>query len=1014
MQHDGNLVLYELPLAQLKALWHSDTHGSPGAFLTVGDDGDLGIGLDDGTVLWSTGTAVSDPVSRPDPVRTISVTPGDRSLTVSWTAPGDGGSRITGYEVSYIESQYVGCGDCGVVADVITTTSLRATISELTNGTSYTVYVRARNSVGVGLWVTNAAGTPVASASMPGKVGRPSVSAGDGSLSVSWSAPSDGGSSITGYEVWYSPQASSQSWTRTTTATSVTLTGLTNGISYAVYVRAKNTIGSGSWSDAASGTPVASASVPGKFGRPSVSAGDGSLTVSWSAPDDGGSEITGYDVWARSQDGTHEVTRGTSGTTSVALTPLTNDKSYNVFVRARNSVGSGSWSDSASGTPVAAATAPGKVGRPSVSAGDGSLTVSWSTPSDGGSAITGYEVWYSPQTSSQSWTRTTTATSVTLTGLTNGTSYRVHVRAQNSQDFGSWSDAASGTPVGAATVPEKVAQPSLVAGDGSLTVSWLPPSDGGSAITDYDVRYIENSYIGCADCGVLPWVDWQPTSVSTTPWTRITGLTNGTSYAVVVRAKNSVGAGPWSDDGWGTPVAAASVPRQLTLPTVVVGDGSLTVSWSPPADGGSAITGYEVWYSPDTSSQSRTRPTSSTSLTLTGVTNGTSYRVHVRARNSVGVGEWSDAQWGTPVALVTAPGAPRDVTAVAHGENGLRVSWSAPASTGGSAIDHYLVKYHRIRSIFGIYDGERTAKKVDGTVATYPKLLAGSSYTVSVTAVNTAGRHSPAATVTYWPPQPETPPETPAEKPFQLERAKITNLEQLTSPFDNDDAVLVEWDWVRGATGFEVAYWFRHPEGLPDSNAITVEAFREGSKLVCEGENSNPGLFELPCSANPIDVGSSLRFETPQYKEAELQRLEVAVRAVRNDTKGPWSKTYSLPARQCKKDTIDFPYLGLASTVVQFISKSWGKLLSRLDLAANVLTIIDGMLYGCKSFKTAVADLIVDSIPGFRTIIDSYSEAKCSYDAADRERLKSQKETFISCGKLWFPDGNQYESVTLN
>ena len=120
--------------------------------------------------------------------------------------------------------------------------------------------------------------------------------------------------------------------------------------------------------------------------------------------------------------------------------------------------------------------------------------------------------------------------------------------------------------------------------------------------------------------------------------------------------------------------------------------------------------------------------------------------------------------------IIAAPAeltAPRDVTAVAHGENGLRVSWSAPDSTGGSAIDHYLVKYNRMRSIFGIYDGERTAKKVDGTVATYPKLLAGSSYTVSVTAVNTAGRHSPAATVTYWPPQPETPAETPTEKPFQ-------------------------------------------------------------------------------------------------------------------------------------------------------------------------------------------------------------------------------------------------------
>ena len=806
----------------------------------MGDDGDLNIGLDDGTVLWSTGTAVSDPVSRPHPVRTISVTPGDRSLAVSWTAPGDGGSRITGYEVSYIESQYVGCGDCGVVADVFTTTSLRATISGLTNGTSYTVYVRARNSVGVGLWVTNAAGTPVASASVPGKVGRPSVSAGDGSLSVSWSAPSDGGSSITGYEVWYSPQTSSQSWTRTITARSVTLTGLSNGISYAVYVRAKNTIGSGSWSDAAAGTPVTSASVPGKVGRPSVSAGDGSLTVSWSAPSNGGatitsygvwarsqdgtherlqgawnttsvtltgltngktynvfvraknsvgsglwssnaagtpvaaatvpgkvgrplvsagdgsltvswsapsnggSAITGYDVRARSQDGTHEVTRGTSGTTSVTVTRLTNDKSYNVFVRARNSVGSGSWSDSASGTPVAAATAPGKVGRPSVSAGDGSLTVSWSTPSDGGSAITGYEVWYSPQTSSQSWTRTTTATSVTLTGLTNGTSYRVHVRAQNSQDFGSWSDAASGTPVGAATVPDKVGQPSLVAGDGSLTVSWWPPSDGGSAITDYDVRYVESSYIGCADCGALPWVNWQSSTVSTWRSTTITGLTNGTSYAVVVRAKNSVGAGAWSDDAWGTPVTSASVPAKPAAPSVTAGDGFLTVSWSPPSDGGSAITDYDVRYVessyigcadcgalPWVNWQSSTVSTWR-STTITGLTNGTSYAVVVRAKNSVGAGAWSDDAWGTPVTSASVPAKPA-APSVTAGDGFLTVSWSPP-SDGGSAITGYDVWYGA--------QGQSGQSWVEGTTATSTTITGltnGIGYTVFVLAQNAEG-----------------------------------------------------------------------------------------------------------------------------------------------------------------------------------------------------------------------------------------------------------------------------------
>ena len=932
MQHDGNLVLYELPLSRLKALWHADTHGSPGAFLTVGDDGDLSIGLDDGTVLWSTGTAVSDPVSRPDPVRTISVTPGDRSLTVSWTAPADGGSAIIDYDVgvkpaggSWTEysgpanltlvqgtshrmeipnltngiqhevkvraRNSVGFGpwsdvttqtpkgppeapaqptvipgngsltvswsapsnggeaiadydvqyrervdsnthrwvhwQSGVTSTALSTTitgltngdtypvqvrarnslgyspwsssrfaspgaglvpgapgrpsvsvgdgsltvswsasqhggsatsyevsaraqdgthqrtvqtgSTSVTLSGLTNGKTYNVAVRAKNSAGAGSWSDSATGTPVASATRPGIVGRPSVSVGDGSLTVSWSAPSNGGSAITGYDLRYIEttyvgcgDCGVSPTTLTTTSRRVTISRLTNGTSYTVSVRARNSVGSGLWSSNAAGTPVASATVPGKVGRPSVSVGDGSLTVSWSAPSNGGSAITGYDVRARSQDGTHEVTRGTSGTTSVTVTRLTNDKSYNVFVRARNSVGSGSWSDSASGTPVAAATAPGKVGRPSVSVGDGSLTVSWSTPSDGGSAITGYEVWYSPQTSSQSWTRTTTATSVTLTGLTNGTSYRVHVRAQNSQDFGSWSDAASGTPVGAAAVPDKVGQPSVSAGDGSLTVSWLPPSDGGSAITDYDVRYIESSYIGCADCGVLPWVDWQPTSVSTTPWTRITGLANGTSYAVVVRAKNSVGAGPWSDDGWGTPVAAASAPRQPALPTVVVGDGSLTVSWNPPADGGSAITGYDVWYRPTSSGSYTELRTTATSITISSLTNGTSYGVFVRAKNSVGVGAWSEGRWATPTSGASVPGKV-GLPSVTAGNGSLTVSWSPPAD-GGSVIAGYEIWYRP-----SVSSGSYTQLRTAAASITISGLTNGTGYTVFVRAQNAEG-----------------------------------------------------------------------------------------------------------------------------------------------------------------------------------------------------------------------------------------------------------------------------------
>ena len=119
------------------------------------------------------------------------------------------------------------------------------------------------------------------SVSVPGKVGRPSVTAGDGTLSVSWTAPDDGGSAIIGYYVGYSERGSTSAGAiRLGVTTSWTITGLTNGVVYSVGVKAINSAGEGPSSDSVSATPVASVTSAGSIvGRPSVSAGDGSLTV---------------------------------------------------------------------------------------------------------------------------------------------------------------------------------------------------------------------------------------------------------------------------------------------------------------------------------------------------------------------------------------------------------------------------------------------------------------------------------------------------------------------------------------------------------------------------------------------------------------------------------------------------------------------------------------------------------------------------------------------------------------
>ena len=92
--------------------------------------------------------------------------------------------------------------------------------------------------------------------------------------------------------------------------------------------------------------------------------------------------------------------------------------------------------------------APGQPGAPAVSAASAtSLRVNWSAPSNAGPAITDYDVQYRAGNSG-SWSdggHIGTATTATLTGLSEDTSYQVQVRATNDEGTGAWSDAGSGS-----------------------------------------------------------------------------------------------------------------------------------------------------------------------------------------------------------------------------------------------------------------------------------------------------------------------------------------------------------------------------------------------------------------------------------------------------------------------------------------------------------------------------------------------------------------------------------------
>ena len=138
-------------------------------------------------------------------------------------------------------------------------------------------------------------------------------------------------------------------------------------------------------------------------------------------------------------------------------------------------------------------------------------------------------------------------------------------------------------------------------GDASLTVAWaVPINTGSSAITAYDLRYIET---GAADKSDANWTVVEDVWVAGSGSLQytLTGLTGGTQYDVQVRAVNAAGPGAWSATVTGTtaPPVMPGVPRGLRA-AVKADEAKVDLSWTAPISaGGAPITGYKVESSDD-------------------------------------------------------------------------------------------------------------------------------------------------------------------------------------------------------------------------------------------------------------------------------------------------------------------------------------------------------------------------------------------------------------------------------
>ena len=430
------------------------------------------------------------------------------------------------------------------------------------------------------------------------------MTVGDTRLTLSWTAPAG---TLTGYEVYYTSALASAvangidptgsdpatSWIQATdsltgSSTSFTFTGLTNGVTYRVRVRAQDSDGNGAY---AFGSGMATTPVV-TFGLASeaLSEGIGSAIVEMSvAPTlatassvnvrvDSASTASSGDYNEPSTPVELSADASSTGVILLSITDDTVNEPHETVILNLEAITSAPYTLGTQNTytlTIQDNDPPAAPGGLSVSGGYLSLKARWNKPAG---PVTGYSlrfkeasapdqisttarpsggwVLWSPPTGSE------TSTTAEIGGtfydhsnatyeLSSGTAYHVQVRAYDGQTeagngWGAYSASQTATPRG---VPDAPANLDVGNGDRRLVLTWTAPS--GGTLTGYDVHYTSaasGTVTNAAEAsGSDPSAAWVAVSrTGTTASQTISDLTNGTDYRVRVRATNANGAGDWA------------------------------------------------------------------------------------------------------------------------------------------------------------------------------------------------------------------------------------------------------------------------------------------------------------------------------------------------------------------------------------------------------------------------------------------------------------------------------------
>jgi parallel beta-helix repeat protein len=583
--------------------------------------------------------------------------------------------------------------------------SVTGSTNTVNNNTFYPTYTSGVDYSYIAGTVTN--GNGLATAAPLGKPAPPTlypindiaIRSSPASLTLNWTMNYDGGSSVTAYKVYRSTSSGGETLLATledvlTYEDSGQDSAITKDTTYYYKVSATNSQGESILSAEANATATgdSSGSVPGVPTNLVAVAGNAQVSLTWVAPSsDGGSVITGYHLYRGTTSGaeTDLITLG-NVLSYTNNTNVTNGITYYYKVAAINSVGEGIKSNEASATPYANTVPSAPLNLQAVG-GNGEIRLNWIAPTDnGGHAITGYKIYRYMVTPSYALIATIGNFLTYLNiSLTNGQSYHYKVSAVNSVGEGPQSNETYATPATIPDAPNLISVVGSSSGTAQVVLTWsFTGNNGGSILNGYKI------YRSTSSGGETLLTTVGPTPLTYTDF----AVSIGQRYYYVVTAVNTdpaiptTGEGPPSGELSAIPYGTATAPSAPRNLAAISGDGQIILTWDTPStNGGSIITGYNVYRSTTSGNEVLITPTPLgvvTTYTNTGRTNGQIYFYEVTAKNSIG-----ESVRSNETSAIPAPGSTisyANVVFIVTG-NGTtytttRVSNGATVYTGNSAI----------------------------------------------------------------------------------------------------------------------------------------------------------------------------------------------------------------------------------------------------------------------------------------------------------------------------------------